>query len=348
MKIAIHHRVGSFSDRWIEYCQKNNIDYKLVNAFDNDIIQQVKDCDAFMWHHHHGQFKDVLTAKRILFSLEQAGIKVFPNFNTGWHFDDKVAQKYLLEAIDAPLVPSYVFYDKEEALAWAKETTYPKVFKLKGGAGATNVQLVKNKKQAYKLIDQSFNKGFKQYDRLLNLYDSFKKLKNGNSTIRDSLKSIIRLIKAPEFSSKMPPEKGYIYFQDFIPNNKTDFRLKIVAGRAWGFQRGVRTDDFRASGSGSIIFDNSQIPRDMLETAFNVYNKMKAQSIAFDFIISEDNKPLIIEISYGFGIDEGEFTNGYWDAGLQWQNKLFDPREWMIEYLIARKSDSIRNKFTTK
>lgn len=95
MKIAIYHRVGSFSDRWIEYCQKNDIDYKLVNAFDNDIIQQVKDCDAFMWHHHHGQFKDVLTAKRILFALEQAGVKVFPNFNTGWHFDDKVAQKYL-------------------------------------------------------------------------------------------------------------------------------------------------------------------------------------------------------------------------------------------------------------
>ena len=35
MKIAIHNRPGSFSDRWIEYCNKNHIDYKVVNAYDN-------------------------------------------------------------------------------------------------------------------------------------------------------------------------------------------------------------------------------------------------------------------------------------------------------------------------
>lgn len=37
MKIAIHHRPDSFSERWIEYCKKENIDYKIVNAYDNDI-----------------------------------------------------------------------------------------------------------------------------------------------------------------------------------------------------------------------------------------------------------------------------------------------------------------------
>ena len=54
--------------------------------------------------------------------------------------------------IGAPLVPTSVFYDKEEALAWAKNTTYPKVFKLRGGAGAANVRLAKNKKEAVRLI----------------------------------------------------------------------------------------------------------------------------------------------------------------------------------------------------
>src|SRR5690606_15083765 len=105
-------------------------------------------CDIFMWHHHHGKVEDILAAKKILLALQHAGIKVFPDFETGWHFDDKVAQKYLLEAIDAPLVPSYVFYNKQQALIWARETKYPKVFKLKGGAGATNVKLVKSYSQA--------------------------------------------------------------------------------------------------------------------------------------------------------------------------------------------------------
>ncbi len=74
--------------------------------------------------------RDILFAKQLLFSLEQSGIIVFPDFNTGWHFDDKVGQKYLLETIDAPLVPSYVFYSKKEALEWDEQTNFPKVFKL--------------------------------------------------------------------------------------------------------------------------------------------------------------------------------------------------------------------------
>ena len=115
MKIGIHHREGSYSERWIEYCQEHRIDYKIVNAYDSNIVDQLSDCDIFMWHHHHANYKDALFAKQLLYSLQIAGKKVFPDFNTGWHFDDKVGQKYLLEAIEAPLVPSYVFYTKKEA-----------------------------------------------------------------------------------------------------------------------------------------------------------------------------------------------------------------------------------------
>src|SRR5690606_9989091 len=104
-------------------------------------------------------------AKYLLFSLEQAGLKVFPNFNTNWHFDNKLAQKYLLEAIGAPLVKSYVFYTKKEALEWAKTTIYPKVFKLKGGAGAQNVKLARNEKEAMRLINKSFSKGWPAFDK---------------------------------------------------------------------------------------------------------------------------------------------------------------------------------------
>lgn len=92
MKIAIHHSPHSFSERWIEYCKEKNIPYKIVNAYDSDIVKKVEDCDAFMWHHHHANYKDTLFAKQLLYSLQTAGKKVFPDFHTGWHFDDKVGQ----------------------------------------------------------------------------------------------------------------------------------------------------------------------------------------------------------------------------------------------------------------
>src|SRR5690554_5598881 len=138
MKIAIHHNTwaSSFSKFWIEYCIEQGIEYKIVDCFSSSLMADLTDCDALMWHHSHGTFKDVLAAKKILFAVEHSGKKVFPDFRTGWHFDDKVAQKYLLEGISAPLVPSVVFYDKESAINWAERCKYPIVFKLKGGSGS--------------------------------------------------------------------------------------------------------------------------------------------------------------------------------------------------------------------
>lgn len=334
MKLAIHHRTGSFSDRWIAYCEKNDIPYKIVNAFDSDIIAQVKDCDALLWHHHHGDFKDVLTAKRILFALEHAGIKVLPNFNTAWHFDDKVAQKYLLEAIDAPLVPSFVFYDKHEALNWAEKTSYPKVFKLKGGAGSTNVKLVRTKKDCLKLIEKAFGSGFKQFDSWGNLKEVVGKFKNKKATFKNLLGAVYRILVSTEFALQMPREKGYAYFQEFIPNNDSDIRVIVVGKKAFALKRMVRKGDFRASGSGNIIYDKDQIDQRCIKIAFETNEKLKSQSIAYDFVFDENNTPLIVEISYGFSVEAYDQCEGYWDGELHWNAGKFNPQKWMAEDLI--------------
>lgn len=334
MKIAIHDNPNSFSERWIEYCKKENIDYKLVNAFDSNIIQQLSDSDALIWHHHHGNFKDVSAAKKILFSLEHAGIQVFPNFKTAWHFDDKVAQKYLLEAIEAPLVPSYVFYDKKTALEWAEKTSYPKVFKLKGGAGATNVKLVKSYSQAVNLINQAFGRGFAQFNRLGYLKERFSKFKNGKDTFVGVLKGIARLFIVPEFAKQQPPERGYVYFQEFLPNNSSDTRVIVINDKVFAIKRIVRANDFRASGSGDIDYDFQNIDKKCLKIAFDVHKKLGSQCTAFDFIFDENGNPLIVEISYGFSIKAYDNCPGYWDYELKWKQGNFNPQQWMIEGLI--------------
>lgn len=334
MRIAIHHRVGSFSDRWIAYCEKKDIPYIIVNAFDSDIIEQVKDCNVFMWHHHHAQYKDVLTANRILFALEHAGIKVFPDFKTAWHFDDKVAQKYLLEAIDAPTVPSYVFYDKKEAYSWAVKTFYPKVFKLKGGAGASNVKLVKTQAEALKLINKAFGKGFSQLDRFNNLKERYNKYKSGQDTLLGVAKGVGRLAILTDFAKQQHPEKGYVYFQDFIPNNDFDIRVIVIGNKAFAIKRLVRANDFRASGSGNIVYDHQEINEECLEIAFSTSKKAGLQCTAYDFIYDAEGRPIIIEISYGFSIEAYDSCPGYWDNHLNWYEGQFNPQEWMLYNLI--------------
>lgn len=334
MKIAIHHTTGSFSDRWIEYCKENNISYKIVNAYDNDIIKQVEDCDAFMWHHHHGNYKDVLFAKQLLYSLQMSGKKVFPDFNTGWHFDDKVGEKYMLEAIGAPLVPSYVFYSKKDALKWIEQTIFPKVFKLRGGAGASNVRLVHSKSEAKSLINKAFGRGFSQFNRLGYLKDRYKKYMDGKDSFTGVLKGLARLIIPTEYSKMHSREKGYIYFQEFIPNNHFDLRIVVVGDKAFGLKRLVRKGDFRASGSGNIVYDKKQINEECVKIAFDVSGKLRCQSIAFDFVF-DGIKPLIVETSYGYAIKAYDDCEGYWDKDLNWHaGSHFDICGWMVENII--------------
>ena len=339
MKIGIHHRnsVGFFSERWIEYCEKNNISYKLVNAYSNDIVEQLSDCDAFMWHHSNYDYRDALFANKLLFSLQQSGKKVFPNFNTTWHFDDKVGEMYLLQSISAPIVPSYIFYTKKEALKWIEEISLPKVFKLRGGSGSSNVKLVKTKKQAKHLIKQAFGKGFCQYDRFSHLKDRYTAYKNGRDSFLGVCKSFARLFIPTEYSKMHSREKGYVYFQDFIPNNTFDIRICVVDDKAFALKRMCRENDFRASGGGRIIYDKNQIDERCVKIAFDVNDKFKTQSIAFDFVFDENNNPLIVEISYGFAANAYDVCEGYWTKDMQWHaGNNFDFCGWMVESLISK------------
>jgi len=339
MKIAIHNSKGSFSERWIPYCKKNNIDFKIVNCFDTDIMQQLEDCDALMWHFNHKGARESKFAKQLLFAVQHTGKKVFPNYNTAWHFDDKVAQKYLLEAINAPLAPAYTFYTKKEALEWASNTDYPKVFKLRNGAGSDNVKLVKSFNGAKKLIRKSFCKGFKQYDAWGNLKERVRLFKAGKTTLKDVAKGVVRIFYTTQYARVTGKEMGYVYFQQFIPQNNSDIRVCVVGDKAFAIKRMVRKNDFRASGSGTILYDKKHFDDETIKLAFDVSEKLNDQCMAYDFVY-KDNKPFIVEISYGFAKEGYDDCVGYWDKEMTWHPGKFNPYGWMIEDIRNQSDES--------
>lgn len=333
MKIAIH-KEGGFNDGWKAYLESKKIPYKIVNAYDSNIVEQVADCDIFMWHHNHTDYRDALFAKPLLFSLECSGKKIYPDFKTGWHFDDKVGQKYLFEAIGAPLVPSYAFYTKEDALKWVSQTTFPKVFKLRGGAGASHVKLAHTAKEARHFVKKAFGRGFAQYDRLGGLKERFNKWRQGKDTLVGVLKGLARCFMSTEFDRMHAPEKGYVYFQDFIPNNDTDTRIVVIGNKIIGERRGVRKGDFRASGSNILLPDHTEVDIRCVKIAHEVSNKLGLQDGVFDFVHDENGNPLIVEISYGTSPDYTE-CEGYWDENYNFHKCHIDLPAMIIEKLIT-------------
>lgn len=340
LKLGIHLSKESFSDRWIKYCANKGIDYKLVDCYRSDIISQLSDCDALMWHFNHKSPKASKFAKQLLYSVQASGKAVFPNYRTVWHFDDKVGQKYLLEAIGAPLAPSYVFYSKNEATAWVKSTVFPKVFKLRNGAGSDNVKKVDSRAQALKMINRAFGSGFKQYDAWSNLKERYRKYRMAKTNLQDVIKGIIRLGYSTEYSKVIGNEKGYIYFQDFIPGNNYDIRVVVVGDKAFAIKRMVRENDFRASGSGTISYAKEHFNETTIRVAFEVSGRLEFQCMAYDFVFYEE-EPLIVEISFGFAAEGYDKCEGFWDKSLNWHEGQFNPYGWMVDDLIG---DIINNK----
>lgn len=335
MVIAIHDKPGSFSDRWIEYCRTNGVSHKIVNCHATDIMSQLRGCDALMWEWENLSQSDVLAGERVLRSVEAMGLRVFPDSATCWHYDDKVAQKYLLEAVDAEMVPSYAFYSLETALAWVNETTFPKVFKLARGSGSLNVFLLRTREAAQKVCRQAFSSGFKPISGLAGDFTTRVRKHRRKGDFLPLLKRLpTTLASVIQFNRTIPRERGYAYFQDFIPGNTTDTRVTIIGDRAFAFTRGVRPNDFRASGSGQIDYDMSRIDPRCVEIAFETVRRLKTQSLAFDFVKVPTGQPLIVEISYCYLAEAVHACPGHWDSHAQWHEGPMWPQDAILDDLL--------------
>jgi glutathione synthase/RimK-type ligase-like ATP-grasp enzyme len=334
--IGIHQRMGSFSDRWVEYCMQRNIPFRQVNCLASDVVQQCAGLDALLWQWVHHKPEDQLVAFSVIASLEAAGLRVFPSVKTCWHYDDKVAQKYLLEAIKAPLVPTRVFTCETEALQWCQQADWPKVFKLRNGAGSSNVRLVSSKEQAVSLCRQAFGRGFPAVaGYLADLTVRLKKTRTAKDFREKLARAPRSFLNLLALRQRVPRERGYAYFQDFLPGNSFDTRVTIIGNRAFGFIRENRPGDFRASGSGSINVDPRRVDLRCVKIAFDVADRIGTQSLAFDFLFNPSREPMIGEISYCYMPAAIHGCPGHWDRALKWRRGATWPQDAILDDLLA-------------
>lgn len=338
LRIAIHDRPGSFSDHWIAWCEREGIDHVVVDAHRSDIVPHLRErgCHGLMWHWHHNDFAAQLFARQLTLALERGGIAVFPSVDTAWHFDDKVAQKYLFEAVRVPSVPSAVFYRPDAALAWLRAQEFPLVFKLRGGAASQNVRLVRDVDEAERLVRRAFGSGFPPVDPYAIARQQLWSYRRDAKTLKGLLRVPYYYLRAilgvkPRNAGLRPPERGYLYVQEFIEGNDFDDRFVVVGDRCYAMRRFVRKGDFRASGSGVKSFDRRLFSERALRIAFDAAAKVGAQSMAIDVVYRGDGEPLVVEASYAFVTD---LFDGYFDRELVWHEGASVPQEAMIEDFV--------------
>jgi glutathione synthase/RimK-type ligase-like ATP-grasp enzyme len=298
---------------WTRVLEAAGHEVRLVNVNRADILDQLQGCQGFMWRHgHYPQMR--LVAQRLLPVIErELNLVVYPDQKTCWHYDDKLAQAYLLPAAGVPTPRTWVWFDREEALQWLQTAVYPLVLKLWAGAGSTNVCLAESFAEAVSWIERLFGNGVVS-------------LEKQRVSMAERLRKAVRIIACGHEILPWEPHKGYAIFQEFLKGNPFDTRVTVIGNRAFGFRRFNRENDFRASGSGRIDYDPQEIAPEFIRLAFDTARRLKMQSCAIDGL-RRGGEPVVGEVSYTYTSWAVQACPGHWDENLEWHEGQLWPEE---------------------
>lgn len=212
-------------------------------------------------------------AKEKIYLLERVlGKRVYPNWSTFWHYDNKRAQAYLFDVHGIPTPPTFVSYSLADAEEFAERADYPIVAKCAGGAASSAVRLMRNHGEARRAVRRAF----------------------GEPLLLRALRRWGVRLRLTPFS-----QNRYVLWQEFVADNQRDLRITVIGCRyVFAFWRNNRPGDFRASGSGRIDYDVEDVASE-IQLCLDICRRFDFDVMAFDLLYHE-HKPLIGEMSYAF------------------------------------------------
>lgn len=167
-------------------------------------------------------------------------------------------------------IKSWHYGTIEELIKMVDQFSYPVVLKSAEGSMSRGVSLAKNKDE---LIRNA-----KKISRIMNIYYD--------------LKDLGRSIKRKGYTKESKYRRKFIV-QECIPDLNNDWKILIFGDKYFIFERPVRKNDFRASGSGKFIFDE-KIPDGILDLAQEIFNHFDVPNLSID-IAFEGNRFYLLE-----------------------------------------------------
>lgn len=344
MKVLIHtpenipEHTNSWNKFWREAAANDGIEYSEVDLFRVSAIETLKDYDVLLWHFDNYSYEDMLEARSILYAAENMGLKVFPGFSEAWHFDDKIAEMYALQAAGARIPKSHVYYDIDtlKQAIDKKIISFPVIAKLRTGSGSHNVKQIHNEKQLIKYANVMFSVGLSPAPSLLYKTSSNIRSVKGKQDFIKRFKRIPEFLRNLKSANKFPNEKGYVYLQDFIPNDGYDLKVVVCGDKLSGLNRPVRSYDFRASGGGAVQYNQSLFSTKVIDLAFETAKRLNVKCVGFDMVIDQHTQePYIIEMSYGFSNQAIMGMGGYFTRNGKWHATPLNAPHEILKILLA-------------
>ncbi len=259
--------VREFADRHRHYvvaCEELRIAHEVMDLSGPDWISRVQasDCDGFLirpsgnltiWKQMYDE--------RLAVLVEVLHRPIFPSLEEIWLYESKRRGHYWLEANGIPHPRTWVFYDQDEALQWARSVPLPVVYKSDLGSASSGVRIFRGRWQLQWFIRKLFWWGF---------------VRTGGDR-RDRL-------------------WGCALFQEYLPEVR-EWRVIQVAGSYFAWRKG-RKGDFH-SGSKITLWENP--PPALLDFAHDINVRGGFSSMAIDIFETVDGRWLVNELQTLFG-----------------------------------------------
>ncbi|MGI9526115.1 MAG: hypothetical protein ACR2MS_03275 [Weeksellaceae bacterium] len=279
----------------------------------NNLVENIddiaKNCVLFYSSIYNPDYLKYIQDTILLINQYRPDIQVIPSYNQLHSLDNKGYQEYMKKVLNIERVNGKYYGDINDLLLEKETLEYPFVLKENKGALSSGVHLIKSNVELIKIQKKLKKRSIKEKLALeLNRKNSFKKDLN--------LDPPLHLYKENfnSFFEKRTP----VITQEFIPNLKFDYKVLQFGDKYYSLKRFTRENDFRASGSGKVSFEET--PEVVLNYAKQIVDKLETPFVSLDIgIDSEENCYLFEFQGTGFGpltLTKSEFyyqfKNGNW------------------------------------
>ncbi len=233
----------------------------------------------------------------IIYGLELAGAVLIPSYKYLKAHSNKVFMEILRDLSPLPEIKNLTakhYGSYEEAIQDAENFDYPVVIKSAEGAMSKNVVLAHNKNELKNVI---------------------KKLA-ATRNLKEETREFIRSFKYKGYQKQSKFRKKFI-IQNFIPDLSNDWKVLVFGNKYYIFQRHVRKNDFRASGSGQSQYlygSKSPVPEGIFSLSKKIKDTLDLPMVSLDFALYNNELFLLEFQSLYFG------TVGQWRSDCYYQD----------------------------
>jgi glutathione synthase/RimK-type ligase-like ATP-grasp enzyme len=235
-------------------------------------------------------YKDII--EDVILGIQENGGEVIPEFKFLRAHNNKVFMEILKKSyFKSETILNSAHYGSIEEVDFDR-ISYPVVFKSAAGAMSQGVALAHNRTELERII----------------------KSRCSTRVVKKDIKDFFRAIKHKGYLKESLYRRKFI-LQEFIPNLNFDFKVIIFGERFYIFQRPVRKNDFRASGSGSknyIYGSDVKFPEGIFDFASSIFEKLTVPHLSLDIAYDGYNFYLLEFQVLHFGTVGHVKSDGYY------------------------------------